>query len=89
MDQQQHEQSLSLASDNNDIKEKHKEQEIIINDLKIEIGNSHDKMRMLQEELDKCNDEIGIVNQENYDFKNELNQEKQNHMHHRHLIEVK
>ena len=28
---------------------------------------------MLQEELDKCNDEIEIVKQENYDFKNKLN----------------
>ena len=69
LDQQQHEQSLSLVSDNNGIKEKYKEQEIIINDLKIEIGNSHNKICMLQEELDKCNDEIEIVKQKNITIK--------------------
>jgi len=69
LDQQQHEQSLSLVSDDDDTKEKHKEQEIIINDLKIEIGDSHNKTCMLQEELDKCNDEIEIAKQKNVTMK--------------------
>merc|ERR1712151_7981 len=64
---------LHEKQDEDDIKEKYNEQEIILNDLKIEIGNSHNKICMLQEELDKCNDELVIVKKENVDFKNKLN----------------